>query len=178
LSGLSGGSYTELIFTPPITTSLQIPREIVYPAPTQRRFYRYWKDPADPDPGVKSGFKLAAEAWVTGIEKTFVTGPLSGLLKLTISAQFTVAAGVSAFKGIYMKCTVSQGASAQIVPGLGDEFNGFFARRDTSGDGVSLGTSYSSAVEVAPNTNTTVKVEFQSKDTDGYIVFLNVIADF
>jgi hypothetical protein len=163
----------------PPTCTLQIPRNIVYPAPLQRRYFRYWKVPPDPDPGFSAGVKiLVVNLWQNVLEETFVTGPLSCLLKLTISLQATIFAGVNPFAGLLMRCTVIQGATEQRAPGCGDSLDFFFSRRDTAGNGGQLTTSYSTAVELAPNTVTTVRLEFKTTDTDAYVSILGVVADY
>jgi len=158
---------------------LRLPRDIVYPAPQARYFKRYWKDPPDPDPGVRSGIKIiAGDNWTTALNPIVHTRTTSCLLTVTMSAQITVFDGADQFNGMLMRATAQQGSTVQYFPGAGDEFSSFFLRRTTGGDGCQAQASFVSSLEVSPDVDTDIKFQFQSTETDGYVLFLNVAIEY
>jgi hypothetical protein len=163
--------------------AMSIPSGQELDAPTKTRFYRYWQDPADPDPGVHSCMRLPQiqhwNEYLTVMSATFETTSTTSHVEVSWTAQLTTFSGEDPYQGIIAVGSVTQEDSAfgnvtQWLPGLNDEFGPFVGRRDESGIGQQTFGGYEGVVLVEPSTTTTVTIEAQSTQGTAYICFFNL----
>jgi hypothetical protein len=155
-------------------------------APTKTRFYRYWQDPADPDPGVHSCLRLPETTWGTYLpvlSATFETTSTTSHVEVSWTAQLTTFSGEAPYQGIIARGAVAQedgafGTVTQWLPGLNDEFGPFIGRRDESGIGQQTFGGYTGVVLAEPSTPTTVMIEARSTQGTAYICFFNMIVRY